>query len=256
MEHPVLTEVNLWEKSVLHYYLNLTKSPHLDFIRLINYLTLKDIGYLDTALSEYSIRYLFLDLLKVLFSKRQIIIGNKLYYFEWIISRDLCQYIECLTITSNYKYKLERNTIIFANNTYSFPALKVLQSQCMNIHLFNTISLNSHNIHSVSLSGSEHITDNIIDLICTNCPLLSTLILCAFCSQHTGYSLTDRALESIAVNCPMNLKVLHLYYWKAITNNGILLLQSLINIHELVMELPSNWNISDTTIITILSKYT
>ena len=157
MADPITAGVNLREKSVLHYYLNLTKSPHQDFIRLINYLTLKDIGYLDTAISEYSIRHLFLDLLKVLFSKHQIIIGNKLYYFEWIINRDLCQYIQCLTITTNYKYKLERNTIIFENKTYSFPSLKVLQSRCMNIHLFNTISLHSHNIHSVSLSGSEHV---------------------------------------------------------------------------------------------------
>lgn len=108
----IATRANHQARSEIHYWLQLTRSPNQDFIQLLNYLTLKDLTKLDTAISDLSIRHLYLIQLKEYYSTHTIYIhGGGIdpisrqqrcfqickQHLTWIQLRNLNTYIKCNT---------------------------------------------------------------------------------------------------------------------------------------------------------------
>ena len=67
-------------KSVLHYWLQLSEEPNQDFIRLIDYLSERDLGLLEIALSERSIRQLYTKPLKNYYETHEIVIAKSYWH--------------------------------------------------------------------------------------------------------------------------------------------------------------------------------
>ena len=107
----IATHANLQPRSILHYWLQLTRSPNQDFIKLLNYLTIQDLAILDSAISELTLRHLYLNQLREYYSKNLIVIngGHPPLTFksstlqctkqlEWIAARKLDICIEKLNL--------------------------------------------------------------------------------------------------------------------------------------------------------------
>ena len=77
-------------KSVLHYWLQLSQDPNQDFISLLGYLSERDLGLLEIALSERGIRSLLLLPLASYYKEHEAVVAKSKYsksHLDWVIER-------------------------------------------------------------------------------------------------------------------------------------------------------------------------
>ena len=94
----------LRHKSILHYWLQLSNEPTQDFIRPLDYLSERDLGLLEIALTERDLKQSYMQPLKVYYETHEISvakISRSKSHLDWLISRGLNYHIQKLLITLN-----------------------------------------------------------------------------------------------------------------------------------------------------------
>ena len=229
----ITPQANLQPRSILHYWLQLTSSPNQDFIQLSDYLNIKDLTVLDSAISELSLRHLYLLQLREYYSKHVIVIngGHPPLTFksstlqctkqlEWIVARKLDTCIEKLNLQENVVVEdLIRLKIQFLN-------LQEIESLYVSKVLIQNIAWNSPNLTSFAADTAFQIDDECMDLLCQGCPNLKTINL----SERTSIdNLSKLTYKAITTYCT-TLEELTLMNLSHISNTG---LSYLSNIHSL-----------------------
>ena len=195
-------------KSVLHYWLRLSQSPSYDFIRLLDYLSERELGLLDIALSERDMRQLFIEPLKVYFATHEIVIANLKYsksHLDWILNKGINNYIQKLVISNEGSKYLDYDwfdKLIFCN---------LLEIACFYITP-DICNILSSSLQILKISGdTSHITDECIQTICIKCQSLKHIEIT---SPELEYCLilTHLSLYYITYYC-QKLEVLIIEDW-------------------------------------------
>ena len=195
-------------KSVLHYWLRLSQSPSYDFIRLLDYLSERDLGILEIALSERNMRQLYIEPLKVYYATHEIVIANLKYsktHLDWVLNKGLNSYIQKLVISNEGSKDLDYKCIdklIFCN---------LLEITCFYItpEICNILS---SNLQILEISGDTSLlTDACIQTICIKCQSLKHIEIT---SPELEYCLilTHLSLYYITYYC-LELEVLIIRDW-------------------------------------------
>lgn len=215
-------------KSVLHYWLQLSQEPNQDFIRLLGYLSERDLGLLDIALTERNVRCLYLVPLRNYYKIAKIFSRS---LFEWILSRGLNNHIQHLEISFN---QVNTNIVInLENYNIMFPNLVSIHCECNNSAICPILGLYSPNLYSVEiiLSDTLGIIDADVESMCAGCRHLTRIMIAKDSDEHPLHQ-SGEALASITKYCK-ELEDLTLSSWEHINSNAIACLSTLTNIYRL-----------------------
>lgn len=243
-----LTITILPPKSVLHYWLSLSKEPTQDFIRLLDYLSERDLGLLEIALSERDMRPLYMQVLKNYYETHEILISKLKYsqsHFDWILNRGLNNHIQKLAISNKsieinfYEYNIKLPSLLEVRCWYITPQI------CL------TLGLYSPNLQSLRIyTYSRGITEKSIENICAGCRMLKCIQICSPGSEFFTRPIS-RSLFVIS-NCCKELEVLKLYNWNHI--DSIACLSELTNLRELGLDMVRSWSSTTNAIFASNTK--
>ena len=193
-------------KSILHYWLDISQDLGLDYIRLLDYLSERDLGLLDIALSERSIRQLYDFPLKTYYFTHIITIAKlKLSksHLDWIVKRDLDLYIQRLEVSFNYS-----KVINFDKYDTILDNLKSIKLWFINVKVCHMLNSCCPNLQQLEiLHGIDKLSNKSFKLICSECYQL-THIHIAEKIENSAF-LPSRILSYISKYCKQ-LQVLKL----------------------------------------------
>ena len=194
-------------KSILHYWLDISQDIGLDFIRLLDYLSERDLGLLDIALSERSIRQLYDFPLLAYYFTHDIIIGKlnqSESHLRWIIKRNLDYHIQKIEISLN-----KSSAIDFNCYDLRLPNLLCMKFWFIDTNICRIVSLYSRTLRRLDiLHGIDEISERSFESICSACNELTHIYI----SEHTDkifVCLPTEILPIISIYCKA-LQVLQL----------------------------------------------
>ena len=223
-------------KSVLDYWLQLSQEPNQDFIRLLDYLSERDLGRLEIALSEIDIRNLFINQLKSYYESNEIVVAQLEHsksHLDWILSRGLNNHIQKLVVYLN-KY----HAINFSDYDIRLPNLREIKFWSSVPALCRMLGSHSPNLQSLRiLGGADYLTRESIETICSGCRKLKFIEISAPLDGNVVH-LSGKVLESITKYCK-DLEVLELNNFEHI--ESIECLSELTNLLVLDLHLVYYW---------------
>ena len=228
-------------KSILHYWLQLSHGPTQDFIRLLDYLSERDLGLLEIALTERDLIKFFIEPLKVYYKTHEISIAKinrSKSHLDWLLTKGLNYYIQKLVIS----YIEPRDELNFDNyNTcIKFPNLLEVKLWCISSKLCEILGSYSPNLHTLKiLNGGDELTVESIVSICSGCPHLKYIQI----SEHPEMKHIEPPYETLSIISTYckELEVLKLNNWDRVESDDITCLSQLTNLLELDIELVYGW---------------
>ena len=186
-------------KSVLHYWLQLAQEPNHDFIRLLDFLSERDLGLLDIALSERLIRKLYTQPLTKYYSSHEIAISSFKHcrsHLNWIVNRDLHGHIQKLQIS--YSRNIPEELVDFKTRHFRFPRLLEIRCWQISKKFCCALSWYSPNLRYFKIIGGTYeLSDDSIDALCAGCIHLKYIEITEDSSQGGFCRLTGASVSSI-----------------------------------------------------------
>ena len=226
---------HLRSKSVLHYWLQLSQEPTQDFIRLFDYLSERDLGLLEIALSELDLRKFYKQSLHNHFKTHQIVIAKinrSKSHLDWILKRGLNNDITKLVISYNESDEYMNSDVY----DLRLPKLLDIRFWFISPKLCSALSLYSPNLQKLKiLSRSNEIFLESIEALCSGCPKLKYIQIFEDIDRDDSISLYGSILEPICKHCK-ELEVLKLNWLCDVYPDHIARLSQLTHLAMLVID--------------------
>ena len=224
-------------KSALHYWLQLSQEPNHDFIRLLDYLSERDLGLLEIAVSEKKNKHLLMSPFKRYYETHEVsidMIKCRKSYLDWILNRGLNHHTRKLAISLSFN---ESKDCKFDSCNIRFPHLLEITCLYMTPKLCLMLDLYSPNLHTLKiLEGAYDLEAKYFESILSGCRKLSHI--------QISKDLIDPPTETfvlIAKYCK-ELQVLKLTKCDTIKSNSIFPLSKLISLEVLEIDLLFSWS--------------
>ena len=162
-------------KSILHYWLQLVQVRGQDFIRLLDYLSERDLGLLDLALSERSLRQLYHTPLRSYFAWHEVVIKSTYSdsHLNWIQKRGLDSFIQKIEICTSKPYEVD-----FEHHNLRLLGLTTLKCWFIDPYICRILSIYCRRLRRLEiLNGIDTCSDRSFQSIFAQCRQLTYLYI-------------------------------------------------------------------------------